>query len=82
MSENFLCSKGTRQGCNLSPTLFKVYINELVDVLKTADCHPVKVGSQSLGCLLYADDVVILSESPEGLQTAFNKLHQLCKKIN
>ena len=48
---------GVKQGCNLSPTLFNLFINT---------CEPVKFGDTELSCLLYADDMVIMSESESG----------------
>jgi hypothetical protein len=80
VSDNFVCHKGTRQGCNLSPTLFKVYLNDLQDIFNTIDCDPVKAGQHSLGCLMYADDVLILSQSARGLQRSLDKLNVYCKK--
>jgi hypothetical protein len=79
VSETFVCNKGTRQGCCLSPTLFNIYINDLQECLNTADCDPVKAGQQNIGCLMYADDILILSQSAQGLQNALNKLNKYCK---
>ena len=33
-----------------------------------AGCNPVNLNNRKLNCLLYADDIVLLSETPEGLQ--------------
>lgn len=71
----FKSNIGVRQGDNLSPTLFKIYINDLTHaIMKTTDTDPVQLGSSNLNCLLYADDIVLLSTSQKGLQNCINSL--------
>ena len=69
---------GVRQGDNLSPTLFNIFVNDIPDLFKL-DCSPPKIGDLSIPCLLYADDLVILSESTCDLQKALNRLEDWCK---
>ncbi|XP_078659029.1 uncharacterized protein LOC144904189 [Branchiostoma floridae x Branchiostoma belcheri] len=76
----FVTDKGFRQGCNLSPTLFNLYINDLVKELDNSECMPPALHNLYVSCLLYADDVVILSESDKGLQSALNRLSSFCDK--
>ena len=42
--------------------------------------HPIKLGKRSINCLQYADDLVILSETPQGLQSCLNKLNKYCDR--
>ena len=42
--------------------------------------HLYTLNSLKLNCLLYADDIVLLSETAEGLQNSLDKLSQYCKK--
>ena len=42
-------------------------------------CDPVKLGSTIFNCLLYADDIILFSESEAGLQKCLVKLSQYCK---
>jgi hypothetical protein len=39
---------------------------------------PVLLNNTPLHCLMYADDVILLSTSPEGLQQKTNILEQYC----
>lgn len=74
MSKSFSVEMGVKQGCILSPLLFTLYINDLADALPGG----VEVAGVRVKVLLYADDIVILSDSPSGLQNMINALHQYC----
>ena len=68
---------GVKQGDNLSPNLFKIFINDLPDYLmNTTD--PIFINKRSVHCLLYADDVILLSSTSQGLQNKLNKLNVYC----
>ena len=68
-----------KQGCVLSPNLFKLFIS---DLSKTFDdeCWPAKLYKENINCLMFADDVVLTSETAEGLQHALDKLEAYSKK--
>ena len=36
------------------------------------------IGNLNISCLLYADDLVLLSTSPSGLQKCLDKLYEFC----
>ena len=42
--------------------------------------QPVTAYDIQINCLLYADDMVLLSESQSGLQMCLNKLNSYCQK--
>ena len=63
--------RGVRQGCTLSPTLFSLYTEEMAARLRRMDVG-VKFGDHKINVLLYADDVVIMSETGEELQALLN----------
>ena len=67
LSYKFPIINGVRQGAVSSPLLFSVYINDLIDILRESGfgCH---LGSYFVGCLGYADDILLLSGSRSGLQ--------------
>ncbi len=76
----FDCHLGVHQGDSLSPTLFNLYINDLEEIFNSVDSSPAKYGSVTVGCLMYADDLVIMSENVKGLQNSLTKLNEYCKK--
>ena len=78
-SNFFKSDIGVRQGDVLSPNLFKFFINDLPSSL--SEClDPVNVNGNTLQCLMYADDIVLLSTSSEGLQQRLNILNEFCKE--
>ena len=74
----FPSNVGDFQGDHLSPNLFNLYINGLIDDFDHS-CSPVLLGQKHISCLLYADDLVLLFERQEGLQNCSNKTWEYCK---
>ena len=62
VGETFAVLCGVRQGGVLSPMLFSLYVNDLIPELKRSG-YGIHVGSLFIGCVLYADDIVLLSAS-------------------
>ncbi|CAN0253682.1 unnamed protein product [Ectocarpus fasciculatus] len=57
LSKFFNIEQGVPQGCTLSPTLFKVFINDLLNVVEAVG-QGVVVGETSVSGILFADDIV------------------------
>ena len=70
---------GVRQGCSLSPTLFNIYINEMARVLEQSAAPSLTLLESEVKCLLFADDLVLLSPTKEGLQQHLDILHRFCQ---
>ena len=71
---------GVRQGCNLSPMLFNLFVNDIFDLFDNANCDPVKLQTKLIHCLMYADDLLILSETKNGLTKSLERLSNYAKK--
>ena len=67
VSDCFTVSNGVKQGGVLSPTLFSIYVNGLLDELEVSG-YGCKIGDAFVGCISYADDLIILCASLHGIK--------------
>lgn len=75
LSDEFPVNKGLRQGCCISPTLFKIYIDKaLSEWRRKCSQMGVKMEDGTIYSLLFADDQVILAEDEEDVSYMFRKL--------
>ena len=67
-SPEFGLPAGVLQGSVLSPLLYSVYIDPLVEKLRSGPLIPFQEIEGGLNCLLYADDVVLIAKSGRHLK--------------
>ena len=65
---------GLKQGCPLSPLLFNIYISDIETYLKDSESSNFKLGGFDISHFLYADDLVLVANSKEGLQKKLDAL--------
>jgi hypothetical protein len=80
LSDAFQTRMGVMQGNNLSPLLFNLFIDSLPDEICKSGSDPPQIGNVSVPCLFYADDLVLLSTTADGLQNALNTLELFCNR--
>ena len=77
----FQIGKGVHQGCILSPWLFTIYAeysmqNARLDEIKTG----VEISGRSINYLRYADNIALMAESEEELQSFLMKVKEESEK--
>ena len=77
ISDSFKVTNGVRQGGNLSPQLFNIYIDGLSDILNKSSVGE-SIGGKRINHLLYADDLCIVNLSSAGLQQLLTICDQYC----
>lgn len=78
LTETFVCSKGLKQGEVTSPIIFSLFINDLAMDIISNGKHGVQLFPDllELFILLFADDIILLSDTVTGLQNQLNVLAQ------
>jgi hypothetical protein len=69
----FVIEVGLRQGCILSPILFTLFINDLRQVVQKLK-KGIIVGKRRISILLFADDIVVLAEIKEELESTLKEI--------
>ena len=80
ITQSFSSNIGLQLGCNLSPILFNIFINDLNEIFDKTFCQPAKIKNLTLNNLLYADNLVLVSETSSGLQNCLDRLQEYCDK--
>ena len=79
LSDWFPILAGVRQGGVLSPDLYSIYVDGLINILKSsgAGCH---YNLSFAAALLYADDMAVIAPSLKGLQRLLDLCNDYCIK--
>ena len=80
ISPVFPCKRRVRQGCNLNPLLFCLYVADLEQTLKNEQSGAVTLVHTRLPLLIFADDLVLLADNHIGLLRSLEILVKYCHK--
>ena len=83
ISETINCPLGVKQGCLLSPALFSVLINKVAQKVAQGGRMGYQFinGGKEIFSLLFADDIVLISQTPAGLQNQINNLKKISEEL-
>ena len=80
IGEWFRTTVGVRQGCLLSPTLFNIFLEQIMsDALEEHDGE-VSIGGRNITNLRFADDIDALAEEEQELEALVESLDQTCTR--
>jgi len=81
ITKGFKVTKGLRQGCSLSPTLFKIYLERVLRNWKRR-CQPMGIPIQNthVYSLNFADDQVLIAQDHDDMEFMARKLKEECEK--
>ena len=75
LTETFCINRGVKQGCILSPLLFNIFIADLPKTLGDTSSNPVQIDeTKTLNSIIWADDLILLSETEAGLGNMLSNL--------
>lgn len=79
-TESFMLTGGIPQGDSMSPTLFCLYINDLVDILHQNESltDPILINDMKIATVIYADDILLMSQSQEGIIKQIKIVQNFC----
>ena len=79
----FPLSSGARQGCPLSPLLFKIVLEVLVMAIREEkDIKGIQIGKEEVKLSLFADDMILHIENPKhAIRNLLGLIHELGKII-
>ena len=70
----FKTTVSVKQGCVFSPILFNLYIEKICQIFDQS-CSPVTINDRDMNCLLWADDLLLVSKTAGGLQNCIDEIH-------
>ena len=74
LTKSFLSILGVRQGDTLSPTLFNIFANDIVQEINNLGLGIPLNNDDKISMLLYADDIALSAQTEEDLQKMLNTL--------
>ena len=80
LTRTFPTTVRLEQECNLSPILFNLLINDINNIFDEISYQPAQLADIIVNSLLYADDLILVSQSGSGLQNCLKKLQAYCDK--
>lgn len=80
LTENIPVNTGVKQGDSLSPTLFNLVMNKIIESVKFMEGY--KLGNHNFNIVCYADDAVLIADNEDNLQRTLHKFNNAAEEYN
>ena len=78
----FQVGKGVCQGCILSPCLFNLYVEYIMQNARLDEAQAgIKIAGRNINNLIYADDTTLMAENEEELKSLLMKVKEESEKV-
>ena len=78
----FQIEKGVHQGCILSPCLFNLYAEYIIQNARLDEAQAgIKIAGRNINNLRYADDTTLMAESEEDLKSLLMRVKEESEKV-
>jgi hypothetical protein len=74
VTSNFRCQQGVKQGCLLSPILFRLYLDALEGHLNNKECNAPALANVHVWLLFFTNDLALTSKLEVRLQQQLDAL--------
>ena len=79
----FQIGKGEHQGCILSPCLFNLYAEYIMQDARLDEAQTgIKIAGRNINSLRYVDDTILMAESEEELKSLIMKVKEESEKVD
>lgn len=73
-TESYKVTRSVLQGESLSPKLFSLFIDDIVDFVNDGKYSGIRIGKHDVHMLLFADDIALVAVTAEELQYKINRI--------
>ncbi|XP_070529779.1 calponin homology domain-containing protein DDB_G0272472-like [Cardiocondyla obscurior] len=78
--KSFWTTKGVRQGCPLSPSLFTLLLADIDEELERGGWGGIRIKDRRVYSLAYADDIALLAENEAGMKGMIKSMEEYVKE--
>jgi len=82
LTTSFKIEKSVLQGESLSPKLFTLFLDDIVDEMNAIGVPGVRISKHEVHMLLFADDIVLMATCQKELQAKIDKLKEFFENNN